>query len=172
MVRPRKLSQEHRVRRLAPDDWEIYKRIRLRALETDPSAFGSTLAQASLLTDDEWSSRLTKNPMFIGEADGEAMGLAGAHHRDGFAELISMWVAPRARGSGLAAMLIEAVVDWAAGEGYPEVRLWVVEGNASAQRAYEKSGFAATGRRQPVREGEAAMELEMARATTGLRQTS
>ena len=77
-----------------------------------------------------------------------------------------MWVAPEFRGSGLAARLIDAVIDWAAGEGYAEVRLWVVEGNVAAERAYAKSGFEPTGQREPHRVQESAMEMEMARATS------
>jgi len=172
VVRARELSGEQRVRRLSAGDWKTYKRIRLDALRTDPSAFGSTLAQAMELPDVEWQARLERSHMFVGEVVGEAAGLAGGLRRDGFVELISMWVAPQSRGTGLAAMLIEAVVAWAAGEGYPEVRLWVVEGNAAATRAYEKSGFAPTGRRQPVREGEPAMEVEMARATSRPRRSA
>jgi len=154
------------VRRLGPDDWQAYKRIRLAALAADPQAFGSTLAHAQTLTDDEWKGRLTTSAFFLGEVEGEAAGLVGSHRRDKYAELISMWVAPAFRRTGLAARLIDAVIAWAAGEGFSEVRLWVVEGNASAERAYAKSGFARTGRRQPVREGEPAMEQEMARATS------
>jgi GNAT superfamily N-acetyltransferase len=83
-----------------------------------------------------------------------------------------MWVEPASRGTGLAARLIDVVVGWAAGEGYADVRLWVVEGNVAAERAYAKSGFEPTGRRQPVREGEQAMEMEMARTTSRRAETA
>ena len=172
MVRPRELSLDHRVRRLAPDDWQTYRTIRLQALTADPSAFSSTLAQAKELPEAEWTSRLVRSAIFIGEVDGEALGIAGGVHRDQYAELISMWVAPPARGSGLAAKLIDAVVGWAAAEGYAEVRLWVVEGNVPATNAYAKSGFAATGIRQPVHEGRPETEVEMARATSPLPRTA
>ena len=166
MVRAGELSGEQRVRRLAPDDWQTYKRIRLTALATDPYAFGSTLAREELRPEDEWKTRLITSAFFLGEVDGAAWGLVGAHRRDEYAELISMWVVPEFRGTGLASRLIDAVLDWAAVAAYDEVRLWVVEGNVAAQRAYAKRGFEPTGRRQPVREGEPAMELEMAVATS------
>ena len=172
MVRARELSAEQRVRRLAPDDWRTYKAIRLAALTADPYAFGSTLEHAQKITDGEWRKRLETSAFFLAEVDGKPAGLVGAHRRDDHAELISMWVAAEARGNGLAAGLIDAVVAWAGGEGFSEVRLWVVEGNASAEKAYAKSGFAPTGRRQPVREGEPAMEQEMARATSHPRRTA
>ena len=146
--------------------------MRIAALTSDPHAFGSTLEHAQQLTDDEWKSRLVTSAFFIGEVDGQPAGLVGGHRREGHVELISMWVAPEARRGGLGSRLIEALVDWAAAEGYEPVRLWVVEGNVSAERAYAKSGFSPTGRRQPVREGEPAMEIEMARARKPLPRTS
>jgi GNAT superfamily N-acetyltransferase len=81
----------------------------------------------------------------------------------GSAELISMWVAPAWRGRGVASQLIEAVADWAASEALSEIRLWVVEGNQRAERAYAKAGFQRTGAVQPVRPREPAMEFEMSR---------
>lgn len=166
MVRARELSGEQRVRRLAPDDWEIYRRIRLIALATDPHAFGSTFAREQDRPEGEWKTRLITSAFFLGEVNGAAGGLVGAHRRDEYAELISMWVVPELRGKGLAAVLIHAVIDWAAGEGYREVRLWVVEGNVAAEKAYAKAGFVATGQREPHRVQESAMEMEMARATS------
>lgn len=153
------------MRRLTPDEWQTYKAIRLAALTADPGAFGSTLERAQKLTDVDWRTRLETSPFFIVEINGKPAGLVGAHRRDDHVELISMWVAPHARGRGLAAALIDSVLAWAGGEGFSEVRLWVVEGNVAAARAYQKSGFAATGRLKPVRDGEATIEQEMARAT-------
>lgn len=93
-----------------------------------------------------------------------AVGLAGGlQTEEGGAELVSMWLAPAWRGTGVAAALIEAVADWARKSGFESLGLWVVEGNLRAERAYAKSGFERTGRAQPVREGEPPMELEMAR---------
>ena len=77
-----------------------------------------------------------------------------------------MWVAPEFRGVGLAAALISAVVGLARDEGHRTLSLWVVDGNVAAERAYSKAGFRPTGRRQPVRAGEPAMEFEMALATS------
>ena len=155
-----------------PDDWQTYKRVRIAALASDPHAFASTLDHAQQLTDEEWKARLVTSAFFIGDLDGQPAGLVGGHRRDGHVELISMWVAPEARRVGLGTRLIEALVKWAAAEGYETVRLWVVEGNAAAEKAYAKSGFSRTQRRQPVREGEPEMEIEMARATRPLPRTS
>lgn len=55
-------------------------------------------------------------------------------------ELISMWVAPSARGRGVAQQLIDAVTDWAADQGRSTF-LMVPRDNAPARRAYERAGF-------------------------------
>jgi ribosomal protein S18 acetylase RimI-like enzyme len=46
--------------------------------------------------------------------------------------------------------LVEAVCAQARRDGAVAVRLWVVDGNPRARRLYERLGFAATGRRQPL----------------------
>ena len=76
-----------------------------------------------------------------------------------------MWVRPDVRGSGVGQRLIEAVLDWARGAGFEEVRLWVVDGNTRAERVYARLGFERTGTVAPVREGELLIEFEMSRAT-------
>jgi predicted GNAT family acetyltransferase len=55
-------------------------------------------------------------------------------------ELISMWVAPGHRGTGLAARLIEQVVAWAT-EGGRQTALMVRADNLGAIRTYARAGF-------------------------------
>ena len=150
-----------------------YRGIRLEALATDPGAFGSKLAREQAFTEAEWRGRLAARTAFVAFTSGEPTGLAaGIVDDDGVAQLVAMWVRPAARGAGIAGGLIGAVVSWAASTGRPRIRLWVVDGNVAAERAYLKAGFQLTGRRQPVREGEPVMEFEMARATSLPRQTA
>lgn len=73
-----------------------------------------------------------------------------------------MWVDPRYRRQGIGDALIRRVVNWARGMGYGELFLWVVDGNGSAERLYERNGFRATGAVQEVRPGE--LEHEMSRS--------
>jgi GNAT superfamily N-acetyltransferase len=153
------------VRRLAPDDWKIYRDVRLLALTADPAAFGSRLEVERDFDEARWRSRLAGAAMFAAIVGRRAVGLAGGlASQEGGAELVSMWLAPAWRGTGVAAQLIEAVAEWAASSGFGSLDLWVVEGNLRAERAYAKSGFVRTGRAQAVREDEPAMELQMARA--------
>lgn len=75
-----------------------------------------------------------------------------------------MWVDPRFRRRGVGDALVKHVVDWAAERDYDRVFLWVTDVNVAARRLYERNGFAPTGARQEVREGEPAMEYEMSRS--------
>jgi len=134
-------------------------------LRIDPSAFSSQAHVEEAFDQGRWRQRLSRAAVFVAEAEGGPIGLVAgieAPEGDG-AELVSMWVAPEWRGHGAAAPLIEAVREWAARSRFERLGLWVVEGNLVAEKAYAKAGFERTGRRQPVREGEPAMEFEMAR---------
>jgi GNAT superfamily N-acetyltransferase len=62
------------------------------------------------------------------------------------ANLISMWVAPRARGQRLAAELIAAIAAWATQHGRNRVELEVTAGNEAAMRAYLRRGFVPSAR--------------------------
>ena len=129
-----------------------------------PYAFGSKYEREVNAGEDKWRSRLAGRSQFVAEVDGDVAGTAGGiASDDASAELISMWVAPSARGKGVGEMLVHVVLDWARDEGHPAVRLWVTEGNVAAERLYLRCGFARTGAAQPVFPGEPSMEFEMER---------
>ena len=140
------------IRRLAAGDWAAFREVRLAALRDAPEAFGSTEADAQQLDEKEWRRRLEQRAVFVAEVSRQRVGLAAGIGGDqpGEAELISMWVTPAWRGQGAGDRLVEAVLAWAAGEGFLTVHLWVAQGNARAERLYTRHGFAATGRVQPM----------------------
>lgn len=139
--------------------------MRLASLRDSPKAFSATLKGAEARDEKAWREDLATRTQFVAMVADDAVGTAGgiAEPTARFGELISMWVAPQWRGKGVGARLIEEVAGWAAAVGFGELRLWVVEGNQFAERAYAKAGFAPTGQQQPVRQGEPALEFEMAR---------
>lgn len=73
-----------------------------------------------------------------------------------------MWVDPAYRRQGIGDTLLQRVVEWARETGYGTLFLWVVTGNGSAERLYERNGFRRTGAVQDVRPGE--LEHEMSRS--------
>jgi ribosomal protein S18 acetylase RimI-like enzyme len=153
------------VRRLEPQDHELLRAMRLRALSLEPHSFGSTFERESAFTEDTWRSRLRPdgNPHFACFDDaGEPIGLvAGMRGDDGqIAELVGMWVEPHARGSGAADALVGEIVVWAITQGCVAVRLHVTDGNARAEGMYRRNGFERTGRTF-LRERDGFPEVEM-----------
>lgn len=154
------------VRAAATGEWQLYRELRLTALTRDPDAFGADAAAEQAFTEERWRARLVERSTLLAESAAlGTCGLAGVvREDDGTFHLVSVWVAPEARGRGTGELLVEAALRRAAELGAHELRLWVAEDNPAAQRLYRRMNFRPTGRVQPVREGEARMELEMARA--------
>lgn len=135
------------VRVLTPDDWPTWRVLRLRALEEAPYAFSSKLAEWTGEGDREerWRSRLETVPSnFVAELGGEPAGMASLSAADdaGVAELMSMWVAPEARGRGVGDALVAEIVTAARLADVRHVMLWVVDSNAPAVALYRRNGFA------------------------------
>jgi GNAT superfamily N-acetyltransferase len=63
-----------------------------------------------------------------------------------------MWVAPHARGQGVAHLVLDALRSWAE-ERRLLLCLDVESGNEAARRTYETYGFVATGTTRPLRDG-------------------
>jgi GNAT superfamily N-acetyltransferase len=140
----------------------VFRELRLAALQEAPYAFGSTLERESAADERNWRERLANRTQLVAEVEGEVAGMAaGIRSDEGNAALISMWVAPPARGKGVGARLVNAVLDWAKREGYDSVSLWVTDGNAVAERLYERCGFTRTGAVQRVHPNEPRVEYEM-----------
>jgi GNAT superfamily N-acetyltransferase len=154
------------IRRLRQGDDDRLRETRLRALAEDPAAFASTLEEERDFDPEVWVSRAT-NPTsvnFLAE-DGGTVGIVAGitEDRPGVAQLVSMWVAPEARGKGVARLLIDAVVMWARDRGMRHLELWVTEDNDRARVLYERAGFSATGERQPVPSDPSRMEDRLVR---------
>lgn len=149
----------------AGEGWRL-RAIRLRALADAPEAFASTLADAEARDPATWEAQIEALPTFVWrEGDADLGMVRGAPH-DGDPEsgyLVSMWLAPEARGRGVGAALVREVIAWARGRGLRRLVLDVGVHNAAARRLYERMGFVATGvtPRTPacVREMEMAMEV-------------
>ncbi|MER5642141.1 GNAT family N-acetyltransferase [Kitasatospora sp. NPDC002227] len=139
------------LRTLTSDDWPLWREVRLAALGEAPYAFGSTLAQWQGAGDREerWRARLSIPGAhdLLALLDGVAVGMASGVPGEGAAdaELISMWVAPAARGRGVGDHLIRAVERWAVERGATVLRLSVMPDNRMATALYGRHGFTDTG---------------------------
>jgi GNAT superfamily N-acetyltransferase len=139
------------LRVLTPDDWPIWRELRLAALAEAPAAFGSRLAdwQGQGDREERWRGRLGIPGSYnvVALVDGRPAGMASGVPDDepGVAELISMWVSPAARGRGVGDRLVAAVEQWARQAGAGVLKLAVTETNANARALYLRSGFTDTG---------------------------
>jgi GNAT superfamily N-acetyltransferase len=141
---------ESAIEQARPDDWERVRAVRLAALADAPDAFTITLAEDVAKPLETWRQRLERSDAatFLATRDGRDVGcVVGAPYegQPGNAGLFAMWVAPDARGHGIAGRLVDAVVSWARTRGYRRVLLGVGDYNVGAIRLYESRGFLPTG---------------------------
>jgi ribosomal protein S18 acetylase RimI-like enzyme len=129
------------------DEWQYWRDVRIAALTEAPYAYGSTLADWDGAAEERWRARLRRVPFnAVATLDGDAAGLAsGVPEDDGSVTLISMWVAPFARGCGVGDRLVRSVLEWARDRGAAIVRLDVVSNNVPAIELYRRNGFVDAG---------------------------
>ncbi len=146
------------IRRIAHDDAERLRDVRLAALADAPESFWQTLADEGARPRQDWRARALRNSAgdahatFLLERDGDPMGMVDVYRPSlapEFRELAAMWVAPSMRGTGAASALLDAAVDWARSVGAIGVRLWVVPTNTAAVRIYTRHGFELIGDPEP-----------------------
>jgi ribosomal protein S18 acetylase RimI-like enzyme len=136
------------LRELTSDDWQVWRALRLAALEEAPYAFGSQLSDWVDAEEDRWRARLelpgSRN--VVAELDGRPVGMASGlrAEEDGVVELVSMWIAPDGRGRGIGDQLMAQVEQWAREADAQVLKLSVVAGNEKAHNLYLRAGFTDT----------------------------
>lgn len=161
------------IRTMQPDDWAMYRDLRLRSLADSPDSFCSTLAAEQGRTPEDWAARLSaaaasgRDCPLVAELAGEPVGLVWAKV-DGddpsAVNLYQMWVAPESRGRGVAASLLRTATDWARSTGARVARLGVIGTDTAAARLYLREGFRYIGEPMPAREGSPLLTRDMERA--------
>ncbi|MEX1177194.1 MAG: putative glycolipid-binding domain-containing protein [Nitriliruptor sp.] len=107
------------------------------------------------------------SPWWVIERDGEVVASVGAGPRvDDSVELKRLYVAPAARGRGLATHLVELVERQAAGLGAEEVELWSDTRFLDAHRLYTRLGYERTGRTRELHDPSETTEFEFVRRIT------
>ncbi|MCE7079083.1 GNAT family N-acetyltransferase [Streptomyces sp. ST2-7A] len=140
------------LRPLTPDDWPLWREVRLAALADAPRAFGSRFAdwQGENDREERWRERLALPGArtLVAEWEGAPVGVAGGvpiPGAEGVVELVSMWVAGSARGRGVGDRLITTVEQWAREEhDAVALRLAVAPDNPYAAALYRRHGFRRT----------------------------
>jgi ribosomal protein S18 acetylase RimI-like enzyme len=160
------------ITRLGAGDVDRFREVRLRALADAPKAFASTYEREAAYPRETWAERLTAQGwvhLLAVDGGGPALGMASGRvdpDPPGTGHLLGMWVAPEARGRGVGVRLIEEVAGWAVGVGLTHLILWVTDPNLAARALYERSGFRATGERQPLPSDPSIMETKFVRDLT------
>jgi len=163
-------------RRIQSGDAARLRAVRLRALQSDPLAFGSTYAREVGRDDAAWEewvrahSRGSEKATFLAIDGDETLGIAAGMRESakGTFGLYSMWVAPEARRSAVGRKLVEDVIAWAESHGGKCIQLWVTQPGAIA--FYERCNFKDDGRRQPLPHSPEVIEVGMTRITRAPRE--
>lgn len=149
-----------RLQYLTPDDWRRWRDVRARALAADPAAFACSAHQLGAHTPEaQWRDALAHRQVLVAVDEGRDVAMVGLAWGEE-PELVSMWVAPEARGRGLGRRLVEAVLALA---GDRPVVLRVMVGNDPACDLYARCGFVLV-RRAPDDEGTLTMRRAASRA--------
>ena len=163
------------IRRIRPDEVEVYRVFRLRALADAPDAFSDTYSAASTRPPGFWQDRVAMTAAGVhsvlvvaSDAVGDAwLGMTGCYldqTDSSTAHVVSVWVAPEARRRGLARRLLDGAVEWARCRGATTACLWVTETNLGARTLYLNAGFVPSGRSGNLPSNAGLRELEMSRA--------
>lgn len=153
---------------LPPDQWHLYRQIRLELLQQEAQAFGSSYAVTAQRPESYWRERLEAAQagedswlLFAREGD-RLVGMIGAHlEDDGVPEIVSVYVARDRRGQGIGAALMEAILAELEKKGnFHRARLSVSADQTAAVALYQRYGFAVV-RREPGVAGDGSAHIEL-----------
>lgn len=128
------------------NDWSKVKAIRLKALQNDPQAFGSTYEKEVGRSDEEWQQSLVlleDEILLCAEKQSEYVGIIGAFQKDESTWMVkAMYVEPEYRGTGVSDELMEKIL-LAILQKSPQakIELMVNVTQLAAVRFYERHGF-------------------------------
>ncbi|MDO5642566.1 MAG: GNAT family N-acetyltransferase [Paracoccus sp. (in: a-proteobacteria)] len=157
-----------RLWQLTPDRAAEWRDIRLDALRNAPEAFGSAIDDWEGRPLADFAARLAACEIWAaGPEPGRPRAVAGWEAGISPAEpdlgwVTSVYVAPCARGRGLADAIFARLAERAARAGMTRLGLHVGQRNAPAQALYGRAGFMATGA-PPMLNDRGFWEIEMRR---------
>jgi ribosomal protein S18 acetylase RimI-like enzyme len=134
------------IRLFTPEDFALWKAMRLEAVKEHPHAYGSSYEEESQVPDEQWKERLRKNYIFA-FMDGEnAVGMAGYYLQAGEKRrhrgmVYTVYVMPEYRGRGAMDWLLSAIEYHARDQGAEQLHLEVGTYNDAALRCYERNGY-------------------------------
>jgi ribosomal protein S18 acetylase RimI-like enzyme len=138
------------VRKLRSERWREVRELRLRALKTDPAAFGSAYEEEENLPEEEWQRRM-KNAIFALSEDNKPVGTITYVFSDRvkskhIARIFGVYVNPDYRGRGIGKKLLEKALELIRqNKDIVKVQLFVNRKQEAAFRLYKGMGFDVVG---------------------------
>ncbi len=143
------VAMKPEIRVLEEADAADFWKLRLRGLKEDPEAFGASFADSVNSTQEEICKRLanTSETFALGAFNPNPCGMLGFYRRQGErvrhkGSIWGVYVAPEARGVGLARrLMVEAIERAKQMPGLEEVILTVSTTQEAAMKLYQSLGF-------------------------------
>jgi GNAT superfamily N-acetyltransferase len=141
------------IRRLQVGEVELFKQVRLMALQEAPYAFPATYAAALERSAESWREQADRSAQgpdratFIVFSDDLPVGMAALYRDEAevdAGELLQVWVSPEYRGTRVIWDLMDEIFKWAKENGFRKVIAGVTKGNARALKFYIHYGFSMT----------------------------
>jgi ribosomal protein S18 acetylase RimI-like enzyme len=145
--------------KLLPEEWPLYKEIRLESLLAEPQAFGSGYAEVHQRPDSYWQERLKdaqageKSWLLFAKENERMVGMIGAYcseEKDGV-EIIAVYVTREKRGRGIAGALMAAILEEIGRSNiHRKAVLGVNADQTAAVALYQRYGFQIVGEKEGV----------------------
>jgi ribosomal protein S18 acetylase RimI-like enzyme len=142
------------VKPFVPNDWQVYREVRLAALQDSPQAFLTTYSEAATQPEQYWRNRMVGAHQLLAQRDGTPLGVVSVEMTEGdsqSADLCDLWVTPEARNTGIASRLVQAAADQAIEDGRTRLYYWVSTENGRAIGFASNAGFRVTSERRTTR---------------------
>lgn len=138
------------IKKLSADRWKDFRDLRLDALKSDPTAYGSSFEEEENLAETEWRRRI-QSTLFALSND-ELIGMIVYYFDRGLktrhiANIYGFYVKAGYRGKGVGTKLLERAMSLVQrNKRIVKVNLAVNPGQRIAVEMYRKAGFVVTGR--------------------------
>ena len=134
------------IRPFLPEEVEIYKAMRLEALQLEPGMFGNSHALEAAFTNEQWLARLTDpyRACFGLFFNGELIGITAIiteQEKPGEAYMTQSYIRKAHRGKGLSRLLYEARLAWAKEHDVKRLIIGHRRSNATSKAANQHYGF-------------------------------
>ena len=152
-----------KVRLLDDDEWQLYREVRLAALQDAPEAFVANFEDEADRGEAYWRERMARATRIVAEREEGPVGVVclGLHQENPeTGEVFGLWTAPSVRGARVARGLVSTAARKAAKDGCRLLYFWAGSDNASAVGFASSYGFRPTAERRPVRVADGAPEKD------------